>query len=179
MHHPLHTHVYRQVHWNTYVWGNHIQKKSSSCLRQITEGCQWLFTLELGSLPIGGGRSPPYSTERPWISLKLQTACLPTGCLNKCLFVREHMWAPRAKSTICFEHDWPLLYSLPPVEESDEEGGGVGAGRERTESHNLVFSISFFFFLLFVIYGACVSVMCRWTPCTVCMDRSGYVSWAC
>ena len=53
------------------------------------------------------------------------------------------MWAPRAKSTICFEHGWPLLYFLPPVEEKDEEGGGMGAGRERTRSRNLVFSISF------------------------------------
>lgn len=52
------------------------------------------------------------------------------------------MWAPRAKSIIRFEHGWPLLHSLPPVEESDEEGGGVGAGRGRMKSHNLIFSIS-------------------------------------
>lgn len=45
------------------------------------------------------------------------------------------MWAPWAKSTICFEHGWALLYSLPPVEEEDEEGGGMGAGRgEKEES---------------------------------------------
>lgn len=70
------------------------------------------------------------------------------------------MWAPQAKSTMCFEHDWPLLYSLPPVEESDEEGGGMGAGKERTKSHNLVFSISFFSscFLssMVYVYPSCV-----------------------